>query len=208
MLSYALSPRLRRPVFPQSNFAAALRVVVTGACALMASLAVSCAADAYSGEPAPGTIPGYGVPQGNAGTPAAVAGSGASGSASCPTFQDDFLPQIHTPVCSKCHGSDPRLRNWGDYATAASACGRIGAAVGGGSMPPRSSGLSLTADQRALVANWVSLGCPESASTLPASCSAGTGITNPGGPQPAPATPPTSTAPQPPLEPGEDPPGQ
>lgn len=164
-----------------------------GTCALVALLAVSCAADAYPGEPAPGTIPGFGAPQGTASTPASSNG--------CPTYEDDFLPKIHTPICSNCHGRDPQLRNWGVYATAASACGRIGSVVAGGSMPPRSSGLSLNATQAALVAEWVSLGCPQSASTVPSSC---TSSPSSGSPQPAPSAMPSTT----PVEPGEDEPSR
>jgi hypothetical protein len=37
-------------------------------------------------------------------------------------------------------------------------------------MPPKNSGLTLTADQRTLVADWVRLGCPQADSDLPASC--------------------------------------
>jgi hypothetical protein len=62
--------------------------------------------------------------------------------------------------------------------------------------------MSLTADERALVAEWVSLGCPESANTVQSSCGSGPGGGGSSGPQPVPVTPPISTPT--PIEPGED----
>jgi hypothetical protein len=97
-------------------------------------------------------------------------GGSTSGTASCPTFQDDFLPQINAPVCSKCHQGSGRLPDWGQYSTALASCSRIGSQVASGSMPPRGSGYSLSSAQRSLVANWVKLGCPNTKSDLPSTC--------------------------------------
>jgi hypothetical protein len=107
------------------------------------------------------------VPPGMGG---ANAGGQSSSAASCPTYQDDFLPQINAPVCSKCHQGTPRLPDWGSYSTASASCFSIGSKVANGSMPPRGSGYSLTTAQRSLVASWVMLGCPQSKSNLPSSC--------------------------------------
>ena len=104
----------------------------------------------------------------------AKTGGGAAGQSatamSCPTYMDDFLPQIHTPVCSKCHQGSGRLGDWGVYSQAKANCATIGARVASGAMPPARSGYTLTSAQRSLVASWVRLGCPQTASDLPSTC--------------------------------------
>jgi hypothetical protein len=107
---------------------------------------------------------------GTAGAASDGAGPVPPGAPNCPTYVDDFVPRINTPVCSKCHGAQAKLPNWGVYSSAKASCTAIGSRVASGSMPPRSSGLTLTAEQRALVADWVRLGCPQAESNLPASC--------------------------------------
>ena len=98
------------------------------------------------------------------------AGGQSTTAASCPTYVDDFLPQIHTPVCSKCHQTGTRLADWGVYAQAKASCTQIGSRVASGAMPPPRSGYTVTAAQKALVASWVRLGCPQTASDLPSTC--------------------------------------
>jgi hypothetical protein len=121
-----------------------------------------------SGAPT-GSSPGG---TGNNVTPGGGGTSGGTGSPSapnCPTYDGDFLPSVNAPVCSNCH-TGGKLPNWATYSTAKASCTTIGSRVASGSMPPKGSGLTLTAAQRALVADWVRLGCPEAESNLPASC--------------------------------------
>jgi hypothetical protein len=162
--------------------------------------------DGGPADPSPGA-PGAGTP-GTPGAGAAGAGTpGGGGTATpCPTYVDDFLPSINAPVCSHCHGSDPGLPNWGVYSRASASCALIGSKVAAGTMPPRNSGLSLSAGQRSLVAAWVALGCPNTASDTPASCRPApappTGPTQAPSPNPVPVSPsPTAPAPTPPTPP-------
>jgi hypothetical protein len=121
------------------------------------------------------STPGGGTTTGpGSGRGSTAPGSGGTSSAAapnCPTYDDDFLPDVHTPVCSHCHDADQKkLPDWGQYSQALAACSKIGSFVASGDMPPPSSGLSLDAAQKAMVAAWVKLGCPETANDLPASC--------------------------------------
>jgi hypothetical protein len=97
-------------------------------------------------------------------------GGQAAMPASCPTYADDFIPQINTPVCSKCHQGGGRTPDWGNYSQAKANCSTIGSRVASGAMPPARSGYTLTAAQKTLVADWVRLGCPQSKTDLPSSC--------------------------------------
>jgi hypothetical protein len=119
------------------------------------------------GSPSAGGT-GTGVPPTGGG--AGGGGSVVPGAPNCPTYDGDFLPNVHAPVCSKCHGAQSKLPDWGTYSVAKASCAGIGSRVASGSMPPRNSGLTLTAEQRSLVADWVCLGCPQAESDLPASC--------------------------------------
>lgn len=139
------------------------RAFVFGPFSLVVLLVASCGGDAQTD----------GSTQAVQNGPGSAPSSTASAAQSCPTYEDDFLPRINAPVCSHCHGLQPRLPNWGVYSQASAACTRIGSSVAQGSMPPRGSGLSLSADQQALVAEWVQLGCPETAAALPNSCNGG-----------------------------------
>lgn len=135
----------------------------TGAVGAGASTTVS------GGMQAGGTTIGGATAMGAAG--AGTTAPGASAAQNCPTYQDDFVPQVYEPVCSKCHdGSNSKAPNWGQYSVASASCGTIGDLVASGAMPPASAKLPLDAAQKALVAAWVGLGCPENASALPASC--------------------------------------
>src|SRR5262249_30786189 len=105
--------------------------------------------------------------------------------------------------------------NWGVYSTAASACSLIGSRVASGAMPPRGSGFSLGSSEMSLVAEWVRLGCPETKSNLPASCSSnGNGGASGSGrasgappvPRPPPPAPGTGTPPPPGTGTGTPPP--
>lgn len=169
--------RKRRSYFGFRELPGALGLVF----ALAATSAVAgCSSDA--GEPAPsdpnsqetggaaGESPANGGAGGTApGRPLSATG-GSPSAATCPTYQDDFLPQVNAPVCSKCHPGNGRLPDWGVYSQAQANCSSIGSKVASGSMPPRSSGYSLSAAQRALVASWVKLGCPRTKSNLPGTC--------------------------------------
>src|SRR5262249_55089765 len=81
----------------------------------------------------------------------------SGGNASCPTYDDDFLPKVYTPICSTCHSATSQVPNWGVYSTAKASCAAIGSRVASATMPPPRSGLSLSADQKSLVADWVRL---------------------------------------------------
>jgi hypothetical protein len=110
--------------------------------------------------------------RGNGGSTATTTGAAgqSASTASCPTYVDDFQPQVNGPVCSKCHQSGGRLADWGVYSQAKANCSTIGSRVASGAMPPPRSGYSLSAAQRALVASWVRLGCPQTTSELPSTC--------------------------------------
>ena len=104
-------------------------------------------------------------------TSTSTGAAGQSASAmSCPTFADDFVPQVNAPVCSKCHQTMARLADWGVYSVTKANCAAIGSRVASGAMPPPRSGYTLSAAQRSLVASWVRLGCPQTASDLPSTC--------------------------------------
>src|SRR5262249_50099326 len=103
------------------------------------------AGGAFTAMP-PGSAPGMGA---SGATPGGGAAGAAPTAMACPTYVDDFLPRVHEPICSKCHGSEPKLPDWGVYSQAKAACSTIGSRVASGSMPPRSAG-TLDADQRAL----------------------------------------------------------
>lgn len=109
----------------------------------------------------------------NGGVPSAGGAGGAPGTAgpACVSYADGFLPQVHQPVCSNCHGVRDGLPDLGVAATARSECSRIGDLVRRGVMPPDGSGYVLTEGQRSLVADWVALGCPETAAEAAGSCS-------------------------------------
>jgi hypothetical protein len=91
---------------------------------------------------------------------------------------------VHAPVCSGCHTASGSLPRFEPFAAAEQRCGTIGRLVASGAMPPRGS---LSAEQRAVVANWVSLDCPETAADAALLC-AGAPDPNPG-----PAVPPAPT---------------
>jgi mono/diheme cytochrome c family protein len=121
-----------------------------------------------------------------------VPGAGATppaGEPSCVTYADDFGPRVHQPICGNCHGAKAGLPDFGVPAVARSACANIGNVVRRGIMPPDGSGYVLTPEQRTLVADWVALGCPETAAGAMGSCSstppAGSGGTTSTGGAPA-----------------------
>lgn len=102
----------------------------------------------------------------------------------CASYEDSFLPLVHDPVCSNCHSDGARLPVFEPFAEAGRRCQQIGREVATASMPPNGS---LSGEQRALVAEWVGLGCPETADDAAALCD----ITNQASPQ-NPDTPPAS----------------
>jgi hypothetical protein len=185
----------------------------TVAAAVISAAAISCGGEdqnAADNSPVSGVDPATGAGAG-AGTGAGT-GTGTTtsptgttttggGAPSCPTYDDDFLPQVHVPVCSKCHGADPKLPDWGVYATASGACSLIGSQVGANHMPPASSGLSLTSAERTTVLDWVRIGCPKTKADTPASCRVSSGAPPPnptGSPSPTPTGSPSPTpTPQP-----------
>lgn len=95
------------------------------------------------------------------------AGGQSSMPASCPTYVDDFIPQINTPVCAKCHMGGGRTPDWGTYSQVKANCSVIGSRVASGAMPPPRSGYTMTAAQKTLVADFVRAGCPQTMSDCP-----------------------------------------
>ena len=85
----------------------------------------------------------------------------------CASYETGFLPLIHEPVCSRCHTSGRGLPQFEPFAQAEGRCAQIGRLVAAGEMPP---GGGLSAEQRAIVASWVSLDCPETAADAAAVC--------------------------------------
>jgi hypothetical protein len=89
--------------------------------------------------------------------------------AACPAYADGFVPFVYRPVCSTCHGELVGIPDWEPYASALAACDTIGELVGNRSMPPSEP---LAEEARALVARWVELGCPETATDSARVCAA------------------------------------
>jgi hypothetical protein len=110
----------------------------------------------------------------------------------CASYDTGFLPLVHQPVCSGCHTPSGSLPRFEPFAQAERRCALIGQLVASGEMPPRGG---LTAQQKAIVASWVALDCPETAADAALVC---TPPANPApgatpAPNPAPgATPPPS----------------
>jgi len=101
----------------------------------------------------------------------------------CASYETGFLPLVHEPVCSRCHTGGRGLPQFEPFAQAQGRCSQIGRLVAAGEMPPAGG---LSAEQRAIVASWVSLDCPESAADAAAVCEP----SDTPGPDPAPTTPP------------------
>lgn len=96
---------------------------------------------------------------------------GPSGSdVDCPSYVGVFLPIVHKPVCSNCHGVFSDIPDWGRASIAAGNCSLIGEAIQNGDMPPSSSSVMLTSDERSIVLRWVALGCPESDAQARSAC--------------------------------------
>jgi hypothetical protein len=90
-----------------------------------------------------------------------------SDSTECASYETGFLPEVVEPVCSRCHTSGRGLPLFEPFAQAEARCAQIGRLVSTGEMPP---GGGLSAEQRAVVASWVSLDCPETAEGAAAAC--------------------------------------
>ncbi len=177
---------MKRP-FPRKRSATV--ILVSAALA-----ALSCGSEATS--PTTGSPPVEGDAGAlHAGGPTSMPGSVAASSAPCPSYDDGFRPLVHAPVCSHCHGAQQGIPDWGVFSQAKASCSLIGSRVDSGIMPPRSSGLSLSAAQRALVLDWVRLGCPKTAQdaacTSPASAPPSTAAASGTG-APAASSPPSS----------------
>jgi hypothetical protein len=93
--------------------------------------------------------------------------SAAADPSACVSYETGFVPLVYQPVCSNCHATGAGLPRFEPYAQARARCAQIGREVASGDMPP-SGGLS--AEQRAVVARWVALSCPETAADAAASC--------------------------------------
>lgn len=103
----------------------------------------------------------------------------------CASYETGFLPLVHQPVCSSCHTNGGGLPRFEPFAQAQSRCAQIGREVASGDMPPNGR---LSADQLAVVASWVSLGCPETAEDAAPLCAPSVDPTNPNpNPPPPPA---------------------
>lgn len=87
-------------------------------------------------------------------------------------YTTDVRPEIFEPVCMNCHSSDlsgidrmgaPPSVNWDTYAAATvdDQPNRGNNRAQAGTMPPISSGLSLTQDQKDLFQQWIDDGWPE-----------------------------------------------
>jgi hypothetical protein len=85
----------------------------------------------------------------------------------CASYETGFLPLVLRPVCSSCHTATGSLPRFEPFASAEQRCASIGRVVASGQMPPRGG---LSAEQRAVVASWVSLDCPETAAEAAQRC--------------------------------------
>lgn len=75
------------------------------------------------------------------------------------SFADDVKPIIDANCqVSGCHGSNGSIPSWDSYATISANAQNIKTRTGNQSMPPASSGNSLTTDQIQLIADWVDQG--------------------------------------------------
>lgn len=135
------------------------------------SLSVACSGK----EPAP-VVEGTGgtSTSGTGGVPSqsggALSAGGSTSLPSCIGYEDGFLPRVHAPVCSNCHGAEENLPDFGVAATAKRSCANIGELVRRGVMPPDGSGYALGPEQRTLVADWVALACPQTAAEAAGQC--------------------------------------
>jgi mono/diheme cytochrome c family protein len=77
-----------------------------------------------------------------------------------PTFIADLKPKLFKPVCGSCHGVLEDLPNWQNYNEAEKRADKIMDKVLEGEMPPPSSGIKLTDNQKELVRRWVNQGAP------------------------------------------------
>jgi hypothetical protein len=103
----------------------------------------------------------------------------------CASYDTGFLPLVHQPVCSSCHTASGSLPRFEPFASAEPRCALIGREVASSAMPPRGG---LSAEQRAVVASWVSLDCPETAAEAAQLCAP-----SPANPTPG-ATPPPAAS--------------
>lgn len=75
-----------------------------------------------------------------------------------PTYSRDIKPMLFVPICGSCHGVRPDIPNWQIYSEAEKRADKILRKVSAGEMPPPSSGMILTANQKELVRRWVTQG--------------------------------------------------
>ncbi|GEM_PF-1707584 len=87
------------------------------------------------------------------------------------TYDGDVRPQVFAPVCMNCHDSGktggarsgaPTSVNYDTYEAALAGSDRGNIRSQAGTMPPVFSGLSLTAEQLAMLQAWLNDGTPES----------------------------------------------
>ncbi len=89
---------------------------------------------------------------------AVVAGGdiGSNGSGSRVSYADDIRPILDTNCqISGCHGSNAGIPDWSTYETVSANAANIKTKTGNQSMPPASSGKSLTNEQIQMIADWV-----------------------------------------------------
>ncbi|MCM2283102.1 MAG: cytochrome c [Bdellovibrionaceae bacterium] len=78
-----------------------------------------------------------------------------------PTYVEHLRPNLFQPICGSCHGVNPDLPNWLIYEEAEHRADKILQRVMDEEMPPLSTGIKLTENQKALIQKWVEIGAPE-----------------------------------------------
>ena len=72
------------------------------------------------------------------------------------SYADDIRPILDTNCqIAGCHGSDPNTPSWATYATVSANAAAIKTNTGNKTMPPASSGRSLTDEEIQKIADWV-----------------------------------------------------
>jgi len=95
----------------------------------------------------------------NLGSVVAGGDIGSNNSGARISYANDIRPILDTNCqIAGCHGSNSNIPSWASYETVSANAAKIKFRTGNETMPPASSGKSLTADQIQMVANWVDEG--------------------------------------------------